>query len=77
MYSQHRHNPTPAYVIILLCWSTSLAISLLIMFDSSNHANVWMIDFAKTIPVQDDLTLNHRSVRLTGYIITLSQGILE
>jgi len=35
--------------------------SLLIMFDGSNHANVWMIDFAKTIPLQDGLTLNHRS----------------
>ncbi|KAH9513787.1 hypothetical protein Btru_031403 [Bulinus truncatus] len=33
--------------------------SLLIMFDSSNHAGVWMIDFAKTIPV-DDIILTHR-----------------
>ncbi|XP_012944358.1 inositol-trisphosphate 3-kinase homolog [Aplysia californica] len=34
--------------------------SLLIMYDSSNHASAWMIDFAKTIPVPD-VTLNHRS----------------
>ena len=36
LYSQHRHNHTPAYVIILLCWSTSFAIGLPIMF-GSNH----------------------------------------
>ena len=31
LYSQHRHNTTPAKVIILLCWASSLAISLPIM----------------------------------------------
>ena len=35
-YSQHRHNPTPAYAVILICWSTSLAIGLPIMF-GLNH----------------------------------------
>ncbi|CAL1547889.1 unnamed protein product [Lymnaea stagnalis] len=49
--------------------------SLLIMYDRSNHAGAWMIDFAKTIPV-DDVTLNHRSPwRLgnheDGYLIGL------
>ena len=36
LYSQHRHNPTPAYAVILLCWSISLAIGLPIMF-GLNH----------------------------------------
>ena len=36
LYSQHRHNPTPAYTVIFLCWSTSLAIGLPIMF-GLNH----------------------------------------
>ncbi|KAI8761180.1 inositol-trisphosphate 3-kinase B [Biomphalaria glabrata] len=47
--------------------------SLLIMFDSSNHAGVWMIDFAKTIPVENTLTHrepweqgNHEDGYLTG-----------
>ena len=31
MYSQHRQNTTPAYIIILSCWSVSLAIGLPIM----------------------------------------------
>ncbi|CAG5131778.1 unnamed protein product [Candidula unifasciata] len=34
--------------------------SLLIMYDSSNHAGAWMIDFAKTIPISG-VTVNHRS----------------
>ncbi|RUS80261.1 hypothetical protein EGW08_011990, partial [Elysia chlorotica] len=34
--------------------------SLLIMYDRDNNAGVWMIDFAKTIPLED-LTVNHRS----------------
>ncbi|GFR67388.1 kinase [Elysia marginata] len=34
--------------------------SLLIMYDRDNNAGVWMIDFAKTIPLQD-VTVNHRS----------------
>ena len=36
LYSQHRHNHTPAYVVIIVCWSTSLAIGLPIMF-GLNH----------------------------------------
>ena len=36
LYSQHRHNFTPAYMVILVCWSTSLAIGLPIMF-GLNH----------------------------------------
>ena len=31
IYSQHRHNTTPAYLTILACWSVSLAIGLPIM----------------------------------------------
>ena len=33
--------------------------SLLVMYDNSDHANVWMIDFAKTVPVPDHV-LTHR-----------------
>ena len=32
LYSQHRHNTRPAKIVILLCWTTSLAIGLPIMF---------------------------------------------
>ena len=32
LYSQHRHNTRPAKVVILLCWTLSLAIGLPIMF---------------------------------------------
>ena len=32
IFSQHRHNPKPAYAVVLLCWCTSLAIRLPIMF---------------------------------------------
>ena len=39
LYSQHRHNPTPAYALIFLCWSTSLGIGLPIMF-GLNHRPV-------------------------------------
>ena len=31
LYSQHRHNTTPAFTVILACWATSLAIGLPIM----------------------------------------------
>ncbi|XP_059148094.1 inositol-trisphosphate 3-kinase homolog isoform X2 [Physella acuta] len=34
--------------------------SLLIMYDRSNNAGAWMIDFAKTIPL-DGITVNHRT----------------
>ncbi|GFO26746.1 kinase [Plakobranchus ocellatus] len=34
--------------------------SILIMYDRDNNAGAWMIDFAKTIPLQD-LTVDHRS----------------
>ena len=32
LYSQHRHNTRPAKIVILLCWTLSLAIGLPIMF---------------------------------------------
>ena len=31
LYSQHRHNTSPAFTVILVCWATSLAIGLPIM----------------------------------------------
>ena len=31
LYSQHRHNTSPAFIVILACWATSLAIGLPIM----------------------------------------------
>ena len=31
LYSQHRHNTSPAFTVILACWATSLAIGLPIM----------------------------------------------
>ena len=34
--------------------------SLLILYDHSNHANIWLIDFAKTLLVEG-LTMTHRA----------------
>ncbi|XP_050419390.1 inositol-trisphosphate 3-kinase homolog [Patella vulgata] len=33
--------------------------SLLIMYDEVGHSGVWMIDFAKTIPVENGMILHH------------------
>ncbi|XP_041374297.1 inositol-trisphosphate 3-kinase homolog isoform X2 [Gigantopelta aegis] len=35
--------------------------SLLIMYDKQDKSGVWMIDFAKTIPIDAGMVLNHRS----------------
>ncbi|XP_071103820.1 inositol-trisphosphate 3-kinase homolog [Haliotis cracherodii] len=35
--------------------------SLLFLYDKQGHAGVWVIDFAKTIPVEAKMVLNHRS----------------
>jgi 1D-myo-inositol-triphosphate 3-kinase len=39
--------------------------SLLIMYDEE-VCKAWMIDFAKTIPVEGDITLDHRSPWAVG-----------
>jgi 1D-myo-inositol-triphosphate 3-kinase len=53
--------------------------SLLFLYDKDNQANIWMIDFAKTISIKDG-KLNHRSEwRLgnheDGYLIGLDNLI--
>ena len=35
--------------------------SLLLLFDRSNEANVWMIDFAKTRLLDKSTTITHRA----------------
>jgi len=39
--------------------------SLLVIYDANNHASVWMIDFAKTLPVPDRV-LTHRAAWQPG-----------
>ncbi|ESO84513.1 hypothetical protein LOTGIDRAFT_132004 [Lottia gigantea] len=40
--------------------------SLLIMYDESGHCGVWLIDFAKTIPVENGMILYHNLPWLLG-----------
>lgn len=40
--------------------------SLLFVHDASGKARVWMIDFGKTVPLQDPQTLDHRTPWVEG-----------
>jgi 1D-myo-inositol-triphosphate 3-kinase len=40
--------------------------SLLFVHDSQGNVNVWMIDFAKTIRVEDGIRLTHRATWQEG-----------
>ena len=42
LYSQHRHNPLPAYFTIAACWASSCTIGLPIMFGLNHrpHTNM-------------------------------------
>ena len=55
MYSQHRHNTKPAKIVILLCWTLSLAIGLPIMFG----LNYWpqSSQFSQVTVKQSQLTV--------------------
>ena len=35
--------------------------SILLIYDMNEKCGAWMIDFSKTIPVEDDLKITHRS----------------
>ncbi|KAL0176321.1 hypothetical protein M9458_028651, partial [Cirrhinus mrigala] len=54
--------------------------SLLFVHDSSSKANIWMIDFGKTIPTPEDVQLRHdvpwvEGNREDGYLIGLTSLI--
>lgn len=54
--------------------------SLLFVHDRNNKANIWMIDFGKTIPVPEDVQLSHdvpwvEGNREDGYLIGLTSLI--
>jgi len=46
-------------VYVRLCLCQLIGSSLLLLYDECNRANVWMIDFAKTLLVPDHV-LTHR-----------------
>lgn len=52
------------YLEYCCCWQV-VGSSLLLMYDDSK-VGAWLIDFAKTRPVPDHLTVNHRSAWSPG-----------
>lgn len=64
----------------LLNFSQIIGSSLLFVHDCNNKANIWMIDFGKTIPVPEDVQLSHNvqwveGNREDGYLIGLTSLI--
>jgi len=51
--------------VCVVCACQLIGSSLLVMYDNRNHADVWMIDFAKTLPVSDHV-LTHRDAWQPG-----------
>ena len=50
---------------VFVCLCQLIGSSLLVMYDNCDCANVWMIDFAKTLSVPDHI-LTHRDVWRPG-----------
>ena len=56
-----RRSMMPDFGLIWKVLFQIIGSSLLIMYDKHDKSGVWMIDFAKTIPVEAGMVLNHRS----------------
>ena len=50
-----------SFIFELICFLQIIGGSILIMYDKESNANAWMIDFAKTFPVEVMRPLSHRA----------------